>query len=151
MGGPSLGYVSAMHVLVALDESEQSWDAAVFAGELLDPEDDVTVVNVISSLDPVRIGAGGLIGFPAVGTASQPDDPRDFLEKLRPAVAAAHADTVLLEEGNVVDRICSVAAEENVDLIITGTRDRGFVKRVLAGSVSAELVERAPCSVLVVR
>jgi nucleotide-binding universal stress UspA family protein len=34
---------------------------------------------------------------------------------------------------------------------VLGSRHRGLIKRVLFGSVSAEVVVKAPCDVLVVR
>lgn len=140
-----------MHALVALDDSDASWDAAAFAGALLRESDTVTVINVVSSLEPVQVSAGGLVGLPAA-TAERVDSAHDdVLNQLRPAIAAANADDVVIEEGDVADRICAVAANLDVDLIIAGTRDRSAILRFLTGSVSHTLVDNAPCSVLVVR
>jgi nucleotide-binding universal stress UspA family protein len=43
------------------------------------------------------------------------------------------------------------AARDGADLVVVGSRHRGLIKRLLFGSVSAELVVKAPCDVLVVR
>jgi nucleotide-binding universal stress UspA family protein len=43
------------------------------------------------------------------------------------------------------------AARDGADLVVVGSRHRGLIKRLLVGSVSAELVVEAPCDVLVVR
>lgn len=43
------------------------------------------------------------------------------------------------------------AARVGADLVVVGSRHRGLIKRLLFGSVSAELVVEAPCDVLVVR
>ena len=43
------------------------------------------------------------------------------------------------------------AARDGADLVVVGSRHRGLIKRLLFGSVSAELVVEAPCDVLVVR
>jgi nucleotide-binding universal stress UspA family protein len=43
------------------------------------------------------------------------------------------------------------AARDGADLVVVGSRHRGLIKRLLFGSVSAELVVAAPCDVLVVR
>ena len=46
--------------------------------------------------------------------------------------------------------ICTVAKENNVDLIVIGSRDRSMLKELAPGSVSNYVVHRAPCSVTVV-
>jgi nucleotide-binding universal stress UspA family protein len=46
----------------------------------------------------------------------------------------------------------AVLAEQGVelDLLVIGTRSRGFLKRALMGSVSADVIHNAPCPVVVV-
>jgi nucleotide-binding universal stress UspA family protein len=46
--------------------------------------------------------------------------------------------------------IVEIAAERNADLIVVGTRDPGFLERLLGGSVSQGVARRAGCDVLVV-
>jgi nucleotide-binding universal stress UspA family protein len=53
--------------------------------------------------------------------------------------------------GNTADAIIALAREAEADLIVVGSRHRRLVERLLFGSVSAELVVKAPCDVLVVR
>lgn len=53
--------------------------------------------------------------------------------------------------GRPVDEISALASRENADLLVIGTHGGGAVERALLGSVAHELVEEAPCSVLVVR
>jgi Universal stress protein family len=43
------------------------------------------------------------------------------------------------------------AARDGADLVAVGSRHRGLIKRLLFGSVSAEVVVETPCDVLVVR
>jgi nucleotide-binding universal stress UspA family protein len=43
------------------------------------------------------------------------------------------------------------AVRDGADLVVVGSRHRGLIKRLLFGSVSAELVVEAPCDVPVVR
>ena len=47
--------------------------------------------------------------------------------------------------------IVAYAAEEHIDLIITGTHGRGGAKHLLLGSVAERVVRTAPCPVLTVR
>ena len=60
------------------------------------------------------------------------------------------ADEVV-EVGEPAEVICEVAERYNADTIVIGSRGHGFVKRVLMGSVSSQVLHNAPCPVLVVR
>ncbi|WP_018131600.1 universal stress protein [Effusibacillus pohliae] len=53
--------------------------------------------------------------------------------------------------GNPANEICEVAKDGAFDLIVLGSSGHGAVASVLLGSVSAKVLHRAPCSVLVVR
>ena len=52
---------------------------------------------------------------------------------------------------STVRGITECASENRVDLIVTGTRDLGGIRRHLLGSVSSGVVNYAACSVLVVK
>ncbi len=56
-----------------------------------------------------------------------------------------------LELGNPALEIMRVAADERVGLIAMGTHDHGFLHGALIGSVSHEVVRRAPVPVLVLK
>lgn len=47
--------------------------------------------------------------------------------------------------------LIALAADEQVDLVIVGTRGRGGVERAVLGSVADRVVRGAPCPVLAVR
>ncbi|CAL1526631.1 unnamed protein product, partial [Lymnaea stagnalis] len=49
------------------------------------------------------------------------------------------------------DAIVKTSDEHKVDIIITGTRGHGAIRRTLIGSVSQYVVHNAHCPVLVVR
>ncbi len=53
--------------------------------------------------------------------------------------------------GREADAIVQRAIETEAGLIVCGSRGHGAIRSKLLGSVSAEVVERAPCSVLVAR
>ena len=57
---------------------------------------------------------------------------------------------VLLREGDVADVLLSVINEYRVDLLVTATRGRHHLQRLLLGSTAEKLFRRAPCPVLVV-
>lgn len=56
-----------------------------------------------------------------------------------------------LRLGKPADEILSVAKQEKADLIVTGAKGLGAIRRVLLGSVSTRVVQHAHCGVLVVR
>ena len=56
-----------------------------------------------------------------------------------------------LDYGRPAHKIVQIAKEENSDMIVMGRSSRSFVARWLFGSVSDEVVRRAPCPVLVVK
>ena len=53
--------------------------------------------------------------------------------------------------GHPADVICEMAEEEQVDLVIVGSRGHGKLHRMILGSVSAHVVNHCACAVLVVR
>lgn len=52
--------------------------------------------------------------------------------------------------GQPVQEIVEVAERYEADLIVVGTREPGFLERLLAGSVSQGVAKRAHCDVLIV-
>lgn len=54
-------------------------------------------------------------------------------------------------EGHPAEAIIRVAQVRNCDLIVMGSRGLGTFQELLLGSVSDQVVRRAPCPVLVVR
>ncbi len=55
-----------------------------------------------------------------------------------------------LIEGPAAPAILRVAAEENCDLIVIGSRGHGQLAGILLGSVSSVVAQRAACPVLIV-
>jgi nucleotide-binding universal stress UspA family protein len=87
---------------------------------------------------------------------------REFAQEYR-AQAAASFDAMIarlerpgitfdrtLLEGNASTRIVEHLALHPADLVVSATHGYGFLRRMMLGSVAAELVRSAPCSVLCV-
>ncbi|MBC8102242.1 MAG: universal stress protein [Cytophagales bacterium] len=55
------------------------------------------------------------------------------------------------ERGHPVDRIVATARDEEADLIVMGARGLSSFSALLVGSVSAGVVQHAPCPVLIVK
>jgi nucleotide-binding universal stress UspA family protein len=59
--------------------------------------------------------------------------------------------TEIISSTNIAGGIVDYAEENNIDLIVIGTRGRSGVKKLLLGSVASHVVTYAHCSVLVVK
>lgn len=55
-----------------------------------------------------------------------------------------------IEIGTPVNVICNVAERENIDLIFMGTQGENHTLDKLLGTVASEVVEKAPCAVMVI-
>lgn len=57
---------------------------------------------------------------------------------------------IRVERGDPALKICAVASEQNVDLIVIGSSDPNLVQRILRDSISDQVVHSAPCPVLLI-
>jgi nucleotide-binding universal stress UspA family protein len=67
------------------------------------------------------------------------------------ARAAGTAPETHIAVGHPAEQILAEAEANGVDLIVLGHRGKSFVQRWLLGSVSRQVMNHAPCAVLVVR
>ncbi|MEE8570170.1 MAG: universal stress protein [Candidatus Bathyarchaeia archaeon] len=146
-------------ILVALDGSEHATRALSYAIDLADKYSaSITLLSV----------AHHTIYIPAT------DDSMDFvtpqviqecmeaekmqkekmllqaLEKIKKGKPNLHV-TTKLKEGRPADKIIETAKEENVDIIVMGSRGLGGIKQLFLGSVSDRVADEAPCPVLIVK
>jgi nucleotide-binding universal stress UspA family protein len=106
-----------------------------------------SLIVVAASQPAIRSAAGETLV-----EASQPDETQALLEEAASLLAGRGAEfSTRAEEGAAADVLVRVARETEASLIVVGVRGRSFVTRALVGSVAADLVERAPCDVLVAR
>lgn len=165
-----------MKALIAIDATESSWDAVEFAKDFLRDDDQAVILNVarhdgpatatpneLRSLRPRYYGRGrGAAPLTAADLILADPARNDPAGVQRPAATftgqavddaadALDADETVKAVGDPVERIVATAEEIEADLIVVGTRDRGAVERFFSGSVSRDVVDKAPCSVLVVK
>jgi nucleotide-binding universal stress UspA family protein len=57
---------------------------------------------------------------------------------------------VVRSVGQPAEAIVALAGERKADLIVVGMRKKGFIERLVEGSVAQNVLRRAPCDVLVV-
>jgi nucleotide-binding universal stress UspA family protein len=133
-------------IVVAYDDTESSRRALersaalaqAFASEL-----------IVTSVAPILTGIGRTAG---------PVDPVDPPEKHAAELAAARtylegqglSAEYVPAVGEPADTIVEVANERGADLIVIGTRELGFLQRLLGQSVSDSVAHHARCDVLIV-
>jgi nucleotide-binding universal stress UspA family protein len=140
------------HILVGVDGSKESLEAARFAQGLAE-QTGATVTYLFAIEPPQVIPVGPLSGYVTTSAPRSEDDldkARAFLDSLvadRPAIKAS----TRVELGEPSEAICEVANRLGVDLVVVGARGHGAGRRLLLGSVSDRVAHHAPCPVLVVR
>ena len=130
-----------MRILVGYSGSKASRKALVHAAELVGRGGVLDVINVIGS-QPVSARVGSLV-----------DGERHRQQKMLHEAEAVLGEwdvrmTSHTALGDPTSEIRSAAEESGAGVIVVG-RGNG-VRRLIDGSVSARLVRKAPCDVLVV-
>ncbi|MEX2046413.1 MAG: universal stress protein [Chloroflexota bacterium] len=139
-----------MRVLLATDFSPHADDAAKIVGSLPLPSGStIRVVHVIEPLPQVTAFApAGISELTAAAEQHVRGELESFAAKLR---APGRTVETALVIGRTADVIVEEAERSEADLIVIGSRGRRAIKSALLGSVSAEVVDRARCPVLVAR
>lgn len=141
------GYAEVRHdtfrqIAVAYDGTPESKAALRRAEALAAPANAVVQVFTVVA-PPVAIPGG--VGYAPM----DPPDPDKILTE-----GINSVDSGLAAKGRRLDgppaATLAKACEDDVDLLVVGSRRYGPVMRVLLGSVSTQLVRMAPCPVLVV-
>ena len=144
-----------MKVLLAIDGSDASMSAVAAAAALpMPPGSTVEVASVI----PDRFAPEGAV-WPNVVRVDPPSDHDriydDVSRRLMEIGERLRTDDRTVEvrvlDGRPATGIVSEAERIEADLIVMGARGLSAVRRLLLGSVSSEVVDHAPCPVLVVR
>jgi nucleotide-binding universal stress UspA family protein len=131
-------------IVVAADFSETSLRAARLALEVAAPHATVYLVHVAPR-------DATLHEWSEFGQ-SYKVDAGDALHKMREQLRVPSGMVVqrILLQGDPATELLAFAASVNADLIATGSHGRGFVTRMLVGSVTTRILRVATCSVLCV-
>jgi nucleotide-binding universal stress UspA family protein len=142
-----------MRILMALDGSDSSIQARDLVAGL--PWPDGTAIHLVTAYQaPIDWSGGPGAGMPWVGDAEDAlrDELAAELERLaEPLTKHAWEVERRVIEGRPATAIIDAARDFGTDLIAIGSRGRGPLTSMLLGSVSAEVVDQASCSVLVAR
>jgi len=139
-----------MRVLIATDFSSHAEDALALVGGLAMPEGSaVRIVHVIEPFPQIYAFA------PTSMIAMTENVERETTAELDRKRAIFRERPVEVQTALVLGRPADMIVDEaqrfRADLVVMGSRGRRGVASALLGSVSAEVVDRAPCPVLVAR
>ena len=129
-------------IVVAVDFTETSLRAARVSLELAAPRASIYLVHVAprSGFAHEWDYAGG----------SYKQDAGNALQRVHEQLRIPRGMTVqeILLQGDPATELLALASGVNADLIATGSHGRGFVARMLVGSVTTRIVRCSTCSVL---
>ena len=145
-----------MKALIAIDGSTESAFGVELAASLAWPSGaELQVLTVLPS-ETERIGGPWLAGVAYVPSDVTRDglrtDGAALLERAAAPLRELGLDvTTRLIEGRAASVIVDTARDIGADLVVLGARGHGAIEEAFLGSVSAEVVDQAPCAVLVAR
>ena len=132
-------------ILLCYDGSAEAKHALERVGEIASAvPSQVAVVSVAEPIYEQPVYAD-------IADPSEAQSHRRLLEEAAKELRRRGVDATTVEEVGQPAVSILDAARDGADLVVVGSRHRGLIKRLLFGSVSAELVVEAPCDVLVVR
>jgi len=141
-----------MRVLLAVDGSASSDAARELVASIGWPEG--TCIRVVAIVEPVALAIVGALPY-RVGDVDESETTSTLRAILDQAEASLEAPGRGVESRLLRGRAASVIVEEatefRAELIVVGSRGLGRLEAMLLGSVSAEVVDHAPCPVLVAR
>ena len=144
-------------ILVALDGSEHANNALNVALDLAEKYS--ATILILSVLHPVYTLFGIESTFTSPSTLDEVLKAQQTylenvlsgaLQKAKESKPDVDISTKIVE-GGPAETIIGTAQEENVDLIVMGSRGLGGIRQLLLGSVSNDVADKAPCPVLIVR
>jgi nucleotide-binding universal stress UspA family protein len=142
-----------MRVLVAVDGSAGAQTAAELIRSMLWPPQ--TTVRLISVVDPGAWIPPGP-GVPGTGGLVSEREVSAYFEREQVAIAGEYGNDgpsieCRMASGRPANVLVDEARRFQADVLATGSRGHGKIASLLLGSVTAEIIERSPCPVLVAR
>jgi len=145
-------------ILAGYDGTPSAERALTRVAELAKAFDSKVVVVSVAPPEPLpTVGAFGLMPYYYPRTSEELAVRADegLWQQHRERVQAFFAGAGIAVEfagvvGQPAELIVGLAEQQHADLIVVGTREPGFVERLLGGSVSQDVARRAHCDVLIV-
>lgn len=150
--------MSFRKILVTLDGSVLSETALKYALAAAGPSAEITLLTVMEEDWEASLLMAGAVGtpIPAPRDPRRANDPSaiatsyDYLKNTAEALSRRDITvTTEVHTGSVVTTILAVA-EQGYDLIVMATHGRTGLGKVFLGSVTSDVLPKAPCPVLVI-
>jgi nucleotide-binding universal stress UspA family protein len=107
------------------------------------------------AVPPLAVGTPGAIPVPPEAPADRPgakELAQHHVERARMALAQRRlAVEYVADTGNTADGLLDLAETQDADLIVVGSREHGFLDRLLGRGVDETVAERSTRDVLLVR
>jgi nucleotide-binding universal stress UspA family protein len=147
-----------LKIMVGIDGSKESVNAADYALAIAKRHNaELIAVNVLTS----DIG----YAYSSPGVESPPltireiillaeDEVKKWFDDIKEKAdksAIQFRSKIIIAKRSAVSTMLNYAEEQNINLIVVGTRGRSGIKKMLLGSVASGLVTYAACPVLVVK
>lgn len=145
-------------IMVGIDGSEESVNAADYAIAIAKRHNaELIAVNVLTS----DIG----YAYSSPGVESPPltireiillaeDEVKKWLDDIKEKADKSgiqFRSEIIMAKRSATSTMLDYAEEQNINLIVVGTRGRSRIKKMLLGSIASGLVTYASCPVLVVK
>jgi nucleotide-binding universal stress UspA family protein len=145
-------------IMVGIDGSEQSVSAADYAIDIAKRHNaELIAVNALTSDIGYAYSSPG-VESPPLTTREiillAEDEVRKWLNNIQERAdmsGVRFRSEIIMAKRSVVSTMLDYAEEQNINLIVVGTRGRSGIKKMLLGSVASGLVTYAACPVLVVK
>jgi nucleotide-binding universal stress UspA family protein len=145
-------------ILVAVDGSDDSMKALDYAIELAKKQNnpDLTLLNILD-IESAKKMASSFIVAPTYGLKEYEEHRKAVLETLEGFKNKCKSEGIPTKieiiggYAPTTNSIVNYAENENVDLIVVGTRGNSGLKKLLLGSVASGVITYAHCPVLVVK
>lgn len=143
-----------MRILIGYDSSPGAEQVLALAGALRWPDD--ATFRIVTVLEPAIMYMGPQLGAGSIPLPEIDADTKIFYEERVSEATSRLRSKGRTGEGVVLSgRPATVLLDEaerwGADLMMSGSRGHGRIANLLLGSVSAEVVDQAPCPMLISR
>ena len=124
-------------IMCAVDFSDSTSEILVYSVALCrEFQAKLFLVHIVDDVKTSFVDSGIVIDD-AMLQEQQHTKAQELLEDLAQKVGIEHE--VIISQGNSADKICQLAAKEQIDMVITASHGKSGFERLLIGSVTEKL------------